>query len=208
MKSLGDKYDAVAGWWENHHRNSNYGISALERALKYAGHPKTALDIGCGSGGRLIRLMEHREIAVTGIDLSGEMLRLARGNHPDSAFYQIDFRAFTSKERFDVVLAWDSLFHLPSAEQEAAIQKMCALLNPGGIMLYTFGDAVGDHESLSFLQEDGTQAGTLKNDLFPYGSIGINGNLSAMLKGGCTPVHLELDQFPQKHVVLIARRGD
>jgi SAM-dependent methyltransferase len=208
MKTLGGKYDAVSEWWHRHHLHSTYGVPALEKALQFVQHPQYALDIGCGSGGRLLGRLEAKGCAVTGVDLSGEMLNIARSNHPGAVFHQLDFMDFTSDKLFDVILAWDSLFHLASAKQEAAVLKMCALLKEGGILLYTFGDAVGDHESLSFVMEDGTQAGRLDNDLFPYGSIGIGGNLQALLKGGCTPVHLELDQFPFNHVYVIARKGD
>jgi hypothetical protein len=64
---------------------------------------------------------------------------------------------WTSDYCYDFILAWDSLFHLPTADQPIVVKKICTLLAPGGVALYTFGDAVGDMEDLSFRDGQGGQ---------------------------------------------------
>ncbi|MFN5176915.1 MAG: hypothetical protein ACK5DT_09965, partial [Ignavibacteria bacterium] len=57
---ISSHYNAIAHIWDEELKDSSYGTDALRRAIQICGIEKkkrTALDIGCGSGGRLIRLM-------------------------------------------------------------------------------------------------------------------------------------------------------
>lgn len=205
-EEIGRKYDKVAAWWDRMHRDSTYGIAALERAVGKRGAGGKALDVGCGSGGRMIRRLAEAGYDVTGIDVSSKMLDIARKNHPEVAFLLSDFLAWTSTGRYDLVVAWDSLFHLPASRQASALEKLSRLLNDGGILLFSFGDATGDHEDLSFRDPAGGQVGDLDNDLFGYGSLGIDGVRRALDANGCRCLELELDQPPGPHAYVIARQ--
>ncbi|MDD5105683.1 MAG: hypothetical protein PHC49_08720 [Desulfuromonadaceae bacterium] len=44
-------------------------------------------------------------------------------------------------------------------------------------------------------------------DEFYYSSIGINGNLTTLMNNGLTVMHLELDQFPEKHAYVVAQKS-
>jgi SAM-dependent methyltransferase len=57
-----------------------------------------------------------------GIDVSPGMLALARGRHPGSHFLQADICTWAPPEQYDLVIAWDSIFHVPHAEQRARIK--------------------------------------------------------------------------------------
>ena len=122
------------------------------------------------------------------------MIALAKANHPDQTFLQQDICAWETAEKFDFIIAWDSIFHLPFAMQKPVIEKLCRLLAKGGVLVYTFGDAHGDHTD------------TWHSDTFYYSSIGINENLRLLIDNGLTIAHLELDQYPQRHVYAIATR--
>lgn len=203
--AIGIKYSKIAEWWNERHINSKYGIKQIEKALTFSKNSNTALDVGCGSGGRIIKLLNAHGLNVTGIDVSEKMIELARSNHPDTTFHQSDLLNFETGLNFDFIVAWDSIFHIEAAKQMDAINKMTNLLRPHGIIIYSFGDAIGDHEDLSF-SENGKQLGQLDNDYFGYGSIGINTNLQALIDNGCKCLHLELDQYPQSHAYLIAQK--
>ena len=190
-KILGNKYDKIARWWQDHMRDSNYGTKQVERALQFCKKGGSALDVGCGAGGRIVKLMQNHELAVTGIDVSAEMIQLAIETHPDEQFFIDDICSFETEEKFDFIVAWDSIFHLPLEEQEPVVTKLCDLLQPGGVLIYTFGDAVGEHED------------TWHDDTFHYSSIGIDGNLALLAANGVNCKHLELDQWPQNHVYII-----
>lgn len=206
MKHLSEKYDKIATWWHAKHIASDYGVAAVRRAISYCKMKGKALDVGCGSGGRIINLLSSAGFDVTGIDISMEMLRLAKINHPDVRFERAEVLAWQTEEKFDFIVAWDSIFHLPQSAQESCIRKLSNLLNTGGTIVYTFGDAEGDHSDLSFKDEAGNQIPPLKNDYFVYGSIGIHGNLHALEKYDLKCLHLEIDQYPMKHVFIIAQK--
>ncbi len=190
---LGKRYDRLAQWWQEQHKDSQYGLPALERALAFAADGGNALDVGCGCGGRMIRTLQRRGFAVTGIDVSENMVELARRNHPDEHFIATDAGEWQTPEKFDFILAWDSIFHLPLLRQRPVIDKLCGWLKPDGVIMYSFGNAVGEHTD------------TWRDDTFYYSSIGVVGNLAALIENRMTVMHLELDQYPESHAFVIAR---
>ncbi|BCS54343.1 trans-aconitate 2-methyltransferase [Geobacter sp. SVR] len=193
-EELGKKYDKIAQWWHERHHDSRYGMNQLGMALKFVPNGESALDVGCGAGGRIIRALEDRGFAVTGIDVSEEMIKLALRNHPKASFLVQDICTWETDRKFDLIVAWDSVFHLPLQMQRPVIDKLCGLLKKNGVLMYTFGNATGEHTD------------RWHEDEFYYSSIGINGNLAALIDNGLTVVHLELDQFPEKHVYVIAQK--
>ena len=193
--TIGQKYDKIADWWNARHLESDYGVAQFERALGYAGeNGGRALDVGCGSGGRFIRTLVVKGYEVTGIDASAEMVRIAEKNHPDQTFIQADITDWDTDERFDFILGWDSLFHLPYDAQEPVLRKLADMLTEGGIMIHTFGDA------------DGPISDEWLGQTFDYSSVGINRNLEILTEAGLKIMHLELDQFPETHVYAISKR--
>lgn len=190
-QELGQKYNKIAGWWQDN-VPKDYGVKQFKRALELCSEPKTALDIGCGAGGRFIDILAEQNIAVTGIDVSEEMLKLARQNHPEQTFLHEDICTFETEQKFDFIWAWDSIFHLPYASQKPVITKMCQLLNDQGVLLYSFGNGDGEHQD------------SWHNDTFHYSSIGINGNIEILQANNVICYHLEADQYPDlRHFYLI-----
>ncbi len=82
------------------------------------------LDAGCGSGEPIAAYMLARGFAVTGVDAAEPMLRLARQRHPEARWLKADLRGLDLGERFDAIVAWDSLFHLPVEAQRWAIARV------------------------------------------------------------------------------------
>ena len=191
---LGTKYDKIAQWWHDYHSASSYGVHQLQRAVEFSRQGGKALDVGCGAGGRLVRILENKGFSVTGLDVSKEMIALARANHPQQKFLHQDICTWETKEKFDFIVAWDSIFHLPFDMQKPVIVKLCELLAKSGILTYTFGNDEGEHSD------------EWHNDTFYYSSIGINENIRVLLHHGMSILHLEIDQYPEKHVYAIATK--
>ena len=189
---LGEKYDRIAGWWQQQHLDSEYGLAQVRRALNFAPANGTALDVGCGVGGRFIKLLLEHDYDLVGIDVSADMIRLARQNHPQLEFHQQDICTWESDRRFQFIFAWDSIFHLPLPLQAPVLARLGRLLDDRGVLVYSFGDAVGEHED------------RWHDDNFYYSSIGITENLKILEANGLVCKHLELDQWPLNHVYLIA----
>jgi trans-aconitate methyltransferase len=190
----GLKYDKIAAWWNQRHFDSTYGVEQLTRAIGFSLKNGNALDVGCGAGGRMVQVLNDHGYDVMGLDTSSEMIRLARQNHPQDEFHIADIGTWHSDQKFEFILAWDSLFHLPLPMQKAVLTKLCNLLNKGGVLIYTFGDAIGEHED------------QWHQDTFYYSSIGIDENLKTLAANGLCCKHLERDQWPEKHVYIIAEK--
>jgi len=93
------------------------------------------LEIGCGTGGFARRLAERSE-RVLALDLSPEMIRLAREH--SAQFPNIDFQLADVRDAsfpigsFDCIATIATLHHLPFPE---TLLKMKTALKPGGVLL-------------------------------------------------------------------------
>jgi SAM-dependent methyltransferase len=100
-------------------------------------HPNchSALEIGCGKG-EFSRRLAQRSTRVLALDLSPEMIRLARANStPDSnvEFQIADVMTYDlPAEGFDCIASIATLHHLALPE---ILGRMKAALKPGGVML-------------------------------------------------------------------------
>ena len=72
----------------------------------------------------------------------------------------------TSKieRKFDGILAWDSLFHIPLDRQENIIKKIIGLLNTNGVFLFTTGGKYG--ELLTDMFDEKFYYSSLSNDQY------------------------------------------
>jgi SAM-dependent methyltransferase len=89
-------------------------------------------EVGCGTGDILASLRPRRG---TGLDVSPEMVRIAREKHPELRFELHDILRGPFKERFDYVLAVDVMEHVDPPED--AMESMASMLAPGGRLVVT-----------------------------------------------------------------------
>ena len=195
-EKTGSHYDRIALWWQKQHMHSTYGIPALERAIQFVENRFTALDIGCGSSGRFIDVLLKNGFVPAGVDISAEMISLARQRHPEVAFYAEDICTWQLPQKYDLISAWDSTFHLPLAEQKPVLKKMCDGLNSKGVVLFTCGGTLGPEEI----------SGGFEGQTFDYSTLGVNEFLRLIIEFGCACKHVEYDQYPENHVYIIAQK--
>lgn len=168
------------------------GLNYLERAIAYCPQRRFALDVGCGSGGRMIDAMTRAGFAVTGVDVSERMLANARQRHPHATLIHADICQWQPPARYDLIVAWESTFHLPHAMQQPVLEKLCAALHEGAVLLFTAGSI------------DGEITGQMQGETFYYSSLGTAALLRILERAGCECVLLERDQYPERHIVVIA----
>jgi ubiquinone/menaquinone biosynthesis C-methylase UbiE len=90
------------------------------------------LDIGCGPGVDS-GYMTSEGFAVIGIDLSKEMLKLAKQKFPQIDFRQQDIRELDFPHNsFDGILASCSLIHIPKKDIPSLLKKFHQILKKGG----------------------------------------------------------------------------
>src|SRR5690606_23429739 len=127
-----------------------------------------------------------------GIDVSSEMIRLAKNRHPNIDFHHEDICKYELPNKYDFITAWDSIWHIPLVEQENVITKIVNNLNVGGVFIFSFGGT----------PEPGDQKNKHMGPEVYYSSLGINALLKIFMNLGCIIRHLEFDQYPELHTYL------
>jgi SAM-dependent methyltransferase len=109
------------------------------------------LDAGSGTGLPTAKMLAEAGFEVLGVDVSGEMVRLARRNVPGARFEQKDLdRLELSEHSFDAVTAFFSLLFLSRAQVETTLGVFSRGLRPGGHLLISMVDGDCDALNLSF----------------------------------------------------------
>ncbi|MEM9173725.1 MAG: class I SAM-dependent methyltransferase [Myxococcota bacterium] len=132
----------------------------LERVARTAEGAERMLDLGCGSSEPIARFFIERGYAVTGFDFSRTMLGIARRRHPDMTWIAGDMRALALATAFDVLIAWDSFFHLSPEDQRGMFPIFRDHVRVGGALLFTSGT-----------EEGGGDGGDLFGDTLYHGSL-------------------------------------
>lgn len=189
-------YDSLAERWNSAGFNRANGIAQHRRALQFVERRGKALDVGCGSSGRFIDLLIGEGFDVEGLDLSSEMLRLARLRHPHTVFHHADICTWTALHTYDFITAWDSIWHVPLSSQRDVLGKLCSALSPKGAIIFTAG---GPDEPVE--KQDHHMGVPMY-----HATIGVREILRTLDEGGCTCRHLEYDQHPEGHVYLVAQK--
>lgn len=189
-------YNVLASRWSDPSFDRTNGIEQHARAIAFTAARGPALDVGCGSSGRFIDILREHGFRAEGLDISEEMLRLARERHPDVAFHHADIVTWEPQHSYDFITAWDSIWHAPLASQRDVLLKLCGMLLPGGVLITTMGglDVPGETEDASM------------GEPMYHATIGIPAMLRTVLDAGCTLRHLEFDQWPELHVSVVVQR--
>jgi ubiquinone/menaquinone biosynthesis C-methylase UbiE len=129
---LAPYYEDLAGE-KDYARESRFLESLVERVRGSRG--RTWLDVACGTG-RHLSFLRHR-YSVTGIDISPEMLRIARRRLPGVRLSLGDMRNFRFGKTFDVVSClYSAIGHLKTERDlEATFANVARHLKPGGVAL-------------------------------------------------------------------------
>ena len=194
-EETGRRYDAIAAWWDSQESTTTSGLRYLPRAIALCTKGRKALDVGCGSGGRVIAALLQAGFDVIGLDVSPTMLEYAKARHPDASFIRADICEWQVPEKYDLIVAWDSIFHVPHDSQRPVVEKLCDALAPGGAILFTASGV------------DGEITGEMSGQMFYYGSLAAEEYLQILKERGCTCVLLDRDQYPETHVVVLGVRA-
>ena len=157
-----DLYRRHAEQWDAARRNSAWNdrlwIQAFARKLSPGSR---VLDLGCGGGDPVARLLVEHRMHVTGVDASPEMIALAQNRMPEQEWIVADMRQLALGRRFDGILAWDSYFHLAHEAQRAMFPAFDVHAGDYAVLMFNTGPEHGE----------GTSTFTFKDESLYHASL-------------------------------------
>ncbi|HYC53138.1 MAG TPA: class I SAM-dependent methyltransferase [Gemmatimonadaceae bacterium] len=130
-------YDGVAGQYSRA-RSPSIGVATVRRWMEELPRGIRLLDLACGTGIPLTRVLGEGNYRVVGADASPQMLAQFRSNIPTApAVCGAAQRLAFQDASFDGALAWGLLFLLAPDDQRRAIMELARVLTGGGALLMT-----------------------------------------------------------------------
>ena len=107
-------------------------------------HPKTAMDLGCGTG-ILCEILHRNGIRASGMDFSAGMIDIARQGSPQIHYEVADMITFCPDAQFDLVTCTgDALNHIHKpSDVEKIFRNVYRYTAPGGYFIF---DILNEHE--------------------------------------------------------------
>jgi cyclopropane fatty-acyl-phospholipid synthase-like methyltransferase len=136
-------YDAIAGEFAAARAGLRpKEIEYLPRVLESLAAGSVVLDLGCGNGHPIATYLAEQGHRIVGVDASGRMLARARERLPGHRWIHGKMEAVNLDERFDAIVCWDALFHVPRDRWAGVLAKVHAWLRPGGRLMLSSGGVV------------------------------------------------------------------
>lgn len=195
-QEVAKSYDSIADRWTGEDFPRSNGIEPHKRAITFTELRGRALDIGCGSSGRILDFLLAEGFSPEGLDISLKMIELARRRHPDLIIHHADICEWEFPHCYDFISAWDSIWHVPLDQQERVLSQILSNLTPQGICIFTTGGVDTPSEVRN----------SYMGPPMYHSALGITATLQCLAKAGCACRHLEYDQFPEPHVYIVAQR--
>jgi len=146
--AIGERYDDVFP-----HKSGQ--IIATQWVVDRLAPGARVLDLGCGTGVPTAGMLSETGLEVIGIDVSTEMLALARRNVPTGRFVAMDLLELDSSlGTFDAVVSFFSLLMLRRAEIPPVLRRIRAVLRPGGLVAIGMVEGDLDYVPLTFLGQE------------------------------------------------------
>jgi ubiquinone/menaquinone biosynthesis C-methylase UbiE len=112
------------------------------------------LDLACGPGQISKYLRKRKNLKIVGVDLSEEMLKIARREIPDGIFHRHSIVTYCEAESFNLVLLGFALPYLTEGQMNECIFNSSKCLKKHGIYYLSFMEGDGNQlEKTSFGQE-------------------------------------------------------
>lgn len=182
-------YDNIADWYRD------WAISQAsprerytEKVLTNASANASAnaspriLEIGCGAGVPITRMLLDHGAEVVANDISAKMIEMARARCPEATFFPGDMGALDfARAYFDGAVSFYAVFHLPREEQKAMLAKVHAWLRPGAMLAL----------NLATVDEEEIHGEMMGHGLF-WSSFDVEGNRAMVEGAGFEEVEFEV----------------
>lgn len=128
-KTIAEFFDRCAPWWDaDMIRNEPIIGKILDNGGIRPG--VEVLDVACGTGVLFPDYLSRGAAKVTGIDISPQMVKIAREKFPQVEVICADVEQTQFQQQFDCVMVYNAFPHFPDPEK--LIETLAGLTKPGG----------------------------------------------------------------------------
>lgn len=135
-KEIAAFFDRCAPFWDEDMLRPEKVIATI---LDHAGVREgiDVLDVACGTGVLFPDYLSRKVASLTAVDLSPEMVKLARKKFPQAEVICGDVETTSFDKRFDVIMVYNAFPHFPDPEK--LIKVLAGLLKPEGCLSIAHG---------------------------------------------------------------------
>ena len=140
-------FDEIASTWDDKNADE-LGAKKIVKQFADKIKGKSVLDIGCGTGVLFEHLTKAGSKKITSIDVSEEMIRLAKEKFPKGNFLVDDILTWNTNDTFDTIIMYNVYPHL--MDKQKLVDKVYSLLNENGTFIVAHGssrDTINSHHS-------------------------------------------------------------
>ena len=154
------------------------------------------LDLGCGTGLPYDKYFVKNKMNLTGIDISEKHIELAKKNVKTAKYLVGDFFSKDIKEKFDAIVSFFAIFHIPRTEHKKLFERINSLLKNNGYILLTLG------------------ADSMKYDVNPnfagapmaWSSYSVENNKKLVCRAGFEILLVVEDYRTERHLWILAKK--
>lgn len=151
---LKSTYNTIAKDWSKDHMADNWWHGLTNKFLSYLRSGDKILDIGCGAGVKT-KYLSEKGFEVVGIDLSEEMIEIAKEYCPKASYFVKDIKEPINLGVFDGIFAQAVLLHIPKSEIIKVLQSLNNSLKSGGHMYMAVKELKpGEKEEQNIIEND------------------------------------------------------
>jgi len=136
MPDTSNGYDDISKLYLQ--QRGNIGAATVSTWAKSFSPGATVMDVGCGTGMPVTKILLEAGLHVFAIDASPNMITIVNQQFPEvTTACEAAEESLFFQRLFDGIIAVGLIFLLPEESQRTLIAKMVAALQPGGTLLFT-----------------------------------------------------------------------
>lgn len=107
-----------------------------KKVLENAPSSPHILELGCGAGFPITRMLLDHGASVVANDISSKQIEMAKASCPQATFELGDMLALDfGPESFDGIISFYAIFHLPRLQQKEVFSNISSWMKPGGMFV-------------------------------------------------------------------------
>lgn len=147
IKKVKEVYDKVADAYSKYWDNDWSDKEIIDKFISLLKSNSKILDIGCGTG-YITNYLKENNLSPIGIDISKEMLKVAKSNYPSVHFKECsasDIDVEFNENEFDGIMAFYVLFYIPKVELQKVLVKIKKILKPNAPLILVIREGNGEN---------------------------------------------------------------